>query len=162
MCSSDLSVDASAPHLHNPLASCKWNHSRAILDEYAPSVLPMHAYRLSHPCLCDIFQMQNNSDIQSHGKSNWPLPDTKDNLKWSGGTGYALSLIHIYPLAQQAEHLPFKQGVRSSNLRRVTKPLKTLRFRGFLLYPVKIKTPCLFVHFTKGRVSVFDVQKTII
>jgi hypothetical protein len=40
--------------------------------------------------------------------------------------------------------------------------LKTLRFRGFLLYPVKIKTPCLFVHFTKGRVSVFDVQKTII
>ena len=66
------------------------------------------------------------------------------------------------PLAQSAEHLPFKQGVRSSNLRRVTKPLKTLRFRGFLLYPVKIKTPCLFVHFTKGRVSVFDVQKTII
>ena len=48
------------------------------------------------------------------------------------------------------------------NLRRVTKPLKTLRFRGFLLYPVKNKTPCLFVHFTKGRVSVFDVQKTII
>ena len=25
------------------------------------------------------------------------------------------------PLAQSAEHLPFKQGVRSSNLRRVTK-----------------------------------------
>lgn len=24
------------------------------------------------------------------------------------------------------------------------------------------RTPCLFVHFTKGRVSVFDVQKTII
>ena len=38
------------------------------------------------------------------------------------------------PLAQSAEHLPFKQGVRSSNLRRVTKPLKTLRFQGFLLF----------------------------
>ena len=24
------------------------------------------------------------------------------------------------------------------------------------------RTPCLFVHFTKGRVSIFDVQKTII
>ena len=71
-------------------------------------------------------------------------------------------IIAYDPVAQSAEHLPFKQGVRSSNLRRVTKPLKTLRFRGFLLYPVKIKTPCLFVHFTKGRVSVFDVQKTII
>ena len=38
------------------------------------------------------------------------------------------------PLAQSAEHLPFKQGVWSSNLQRVTKPLKTLRFRGFLLF----------------------------
>lgn len=31
----------------------------------------------------------------------------------------------IRPLAQQAEHLPFKQGVRSSNLRRVTTSLRT-------------------------------------
>ena len=32
------------------------------------------------------------------------------------------------PLAQSAEHLPFKQGVRSSNLRRVTKTLENTRF----------------------------------
>ena len=43
-----------------------------------------------------------------------------------------------------------------------TKTLENTTFSRVLLYPVKIKTPCLFVHFTKGRVSVFDVQKTII
>ena len=36
------------------------------------------------------------------------------------------------PLAQSAEQLPFKQWVRSSNLRRVTKTLKALGLSGFL------------------------------
>ena len=36
------------------------------------------------------------------------------------------------PLAQPVEHLTFNQGVRSSNLRWVTKKaLKTLSFQGF-------------------------------
>ena len=40
---------------------------------------------------------------------------------------------HLFdPLAQLAEHLPFKQGVRGSNPRRVTKKsLETQRFQGF-------------------------------
>ena len=38
------------------------------------------------------------------------------------------------PVAQSAEHLPFKQGVRGSNPRWSTKPLKTQRFQGFLLF----------------------------
>ena len=38
------------------------------------------------------------------------------------------------PLAQLAEQLPFKQWVRGSNPRRVTKTLKALRLSGFLLY----------------------------
>ena len=36
------------------------------------------------------------------------------------------------PLAQSVEQLPFKQWVRSSNLRRVTKTLKALELSGFL------------------------------
>ena len=45
--------------------------------------------------------------------------------------------IHIImydPLAQSAEQLPFKQWVRSSNLRRVTKTLKALGLSGFLYF----------------------------
>ena len=38
------------------------------------------------------------------------------------------------PLAQLAEQLPFKQWVRGSNPRRVTKTLKALGLSGFLLY----------------------------
>ena len=38
------------------------------------------------------------------------------------------------PLAQLAEQLPFKQWVRGSNPRRVTKTLKALMLSGFLLY----------------------------
>ena len=38
------------------------------------------------------------------------------------------------PLAQSAEHLPFKQGVRSSNLRRVTKIRNAYAFRIFCLF----------------------------
>ena len=45
----------------------------------------------------------------------------------------AFFVISHDPLAQSAEHLPFKQGVRSSNLRRVTNPLKTQCFQGFFL-----------------------------
>ena len=37
------------------------------------------------------------------------------------------------PLAQSAEQLPFKQWVRSSNLRRVTKTLKALGLSGFFV-----------------------------
>ena len=79
--------------------------------------------------------------------SNW-------KSKQSGGL--------FLPPVQKLAASSILRSKMQTNLRRVTKPLKTLRFRGFLLYPVKIKTPCLFVHFTKGRVSVFDVQKTII
>ena len=94
------------------------------------------------------------------------------------------------PLAQSAEHLPFKQGVRSSNLRRVTTSSRTALVRdGFLFKKPSLtcsvappfqnanislvcilvflpilensRTPCLFVHFTKGSVSVFDIQKDL-
>ena len=40
------------------------------------------------------------------------------------------------PLAQSAEHLPFKQGVRSSNLRRVTKNSECECIRNFYLFPI--------------------------
>ena len=72
--------------------------------------------------------------------SNW-------KSKQSGGL--------FLPPVQKLAASSILRSKMQTNLRRVTKPLKTLRFRGFLLYPVKNKTPCLFVHFTKGRVSVF-------
>ena len=43
------------------------------------------------------------------------------------------------PLAQSAEHLPFKQGVRSSNLRRVTNLLLTTKW---VLYKDTIEKSC--------------------
>lgn len=46
--------------------------------------------------------MQNNRDSQIHGKSNLPLPDTKDSWKWSGGTVYAHRPASILPFAQTA------------------------------------------------------------
>lgn len=44
----------------------------------------------------------------------------------------------------------------------ITQTLENTTFSRVFVISCKIKTPCLFVHFTKGRVSVFDVQKTII
>ena len=43
------------------------------------------------------------------------------------------------PLAQLAEHLPFKQGVRSSNLRRVTTSLRTA-YRSQRLFMLRMKS----------------------
>ena len=45
------------------------------------------------------------------------------------------------PLAQSVEQLPFKQWVRSSNLRRVTKTLKALELSGFLLFFILLPDP---------------------
>ena len=50
-----------------------------------------------------------------------------------GAKSALLRLYFLYdPLAQQAEQLPFKQWVWSSNLQRVTNPPKTQRFRRIL------------------------------
>ena len=59
----------------------------------------------------------------------WPVPQ-----EHFGAPAPWQRLFFIFdPLAQSAEHLPFKQGVRSSNLRRVTNPLKTQCFQGIFL-----------------------------
>ena len=52
-------------------------------------------------------------------------------LALAGSTPAAPAIFD--PLAQLAEHLTFNQGVRSSNLRWVTRknPLKCLYFKGF-------------------------------
>ena len=52
-------------------------------------------------------------------------------LALAGSTPAAPAMFD--PLAQLAEHLTFNQGVRSSNLRWVTRknPLKCLYFKGF-------------------------------
>ena len=53
----------------------------------------------------------------------WPVPQ-----EHFGAPAPWQRLFFIFdPLAQSAEHLPFKQGVRSSNLRRVT--IKSKRYR---------------------------------
>ena len=45
--------------------------------------------------------------------------------------------IFFDPVAQSAEHLPFKQGVRGSNPRWITRinAVKTLSFAAFFLFP---------------------------
>ena len=57
------------------------------------------------------------------------------------------------PVAQPAEHLPFKQGVRGSNPRWITNALKTLRFQGSFLFSAKRSDTLLFPIFDEGRVS---------
>ena len=45
------------------------------------------------------------------------------------------------PLAQPVEQLPFKQWVRGSSPRRVTKNLKALELSGFLLFSYTLSDP---------------------
>ena len=69
--------------------------------------------------------------------------------------------IFFDPVAQSAEHLPFKQGVRGSNPRWITRKnaVKTLSFAAFFLFPhdyfVGKVNFAFFVHIK--RIPVFTV-----
>ena len=69
--------------------------------------------------------------------------------------------IFFDPVAQSAEHLPFKQGVRGSNPRWITRinAVKTLSFAAFFLFPhnyfVGKVNFVFFVHIK--RIPVFTV-----
>ena len=69
--------------------------------------------------------------------------------------------IFFDPVAQSAEHLPFKQGVRGSNPRWITRinAVKTLSFAAFFLFPhnyfVGKVNFVFFVHIKRIRVLRF-------
>ena len=65
------------------------------------------------------------------------------------------------PLAQLAEQLPFKQWVRGSNPRRVTKTLKALGLSGFLYFLVPSPDPLPKPQFLRKAVGLIYGKKAI-
>ena len=65
------------------------------------------------------------------------------------------------PLAQLAEQLPFKQWVRGSNPRRVTKTLKALGLSGFLYFLAPSPDPLPKPQFLRKAVGLIYGEKAI-
>ena len=63
------------------------------------------------------------------------------------GSNPAIPARNFDPLAQPVEQLPFKQWVRGSSPRRVTKNLKAVALSGFFYFLNSHQTHCLNLNF---------------
>ena len=88
------------------------------------------------PCVESLLPIQGCSQVVRQGTLTPSLAGSSPAIPANS------SVCTLFdPVAQSAEHLPFKQGVRGSNPRWSTKPLKLLCFKGFFFCLEKVRHP---------------------